>query len=143
MFTCIECPDPEPLTFEENLPLIRPLDLDRLIRRLVALQLRRAGRLVPDEALVTLEHEHRPVDEVEVVACVLLGVRVAVGVEVPRLLRPHELAVVPPERDGPVLVPDELEERVRRPEICPTNHVIKLRSARPPRRHVKNSRSNK
>ena len=109
------------LTLEVNLPLVGPLDLDGLVGGLVALQLGCAGRLVADEALVALEDEDGPVDEVEEVARVVLPVGVAVGVEVARLLRPHELAVVAPERDGAVLVPQQLEERVRRPESIEEN----------------------
>ena len=52
-----------------------------------------------------------PVDQVEVVLGVFLdGVRV--GVEVAGLLASHELAVVGPEGNGPVGMPDQLEQTV-------------------------------
>ena len=53
-------------------PVLNPLDLDGLVRGLVALQLDAARPLVAHEALVTLKHEDTSVNQIEVVSCVLL-----------------------------------------------------------------------
>ena len=52
-------------TLEVRGTLLPPLDEDGLVVGLVALQLGVAGRLVPHEALVALQHEHGAVDQVE------------------------------------------------------------------------------
>ena len=49
------------------------------------------------------------------VPCVLLAAVLTVGVEVSRPLGAHDLAVVPPEGDGAVLVPLNVEKSVGRP----------------------------
>ena len=60
------------LTFKMDEPVLNPLDLDGLVRGLVALQLDAARPLVAHEALVTLKHEDTSVNQIEVVSCVLL-----------------------------------------------------------------------
>ena len=61
--------------------IVDPLDLDGLVRSLIALELDAAGPLVAHEALVALEDKDRSVNQIEVVSRVLLNT-VAVGKQV-------------------------------------------------------------
>ena len=65
--------------------VLYPLDLDGLIRSLIALELDAAGPLVAHEALIALQHEDGSVDQVEEVPRVVRDA-VAVGEQMPGLL---------------------------------------------------------
>ena len=79
---CFQCFIP---TFKVHQTILDPLDLDGLVRSLIALELDAAGPLVAHEALVALQHEDGSVDQVEEVPRVVCDA-VAVGEQVPGLL---------------------------------------------------------
>ena len=66
------------ITFEIDHSLVGALDHNHLVVGLVALQLVARAGLVAHKALVTLQHEDRPVDQVEVVAGIVIAL-LAVG----------------------------------------------------------------
>ena len=65
-------------TFEIDHSLVGALDHNHLVVGLVALQLVARAGFVAHKALVTLQHEDRPVDQVEVVAGIVIAL-LAVG----------------------------------------------------------------
>jgi hypothetical protein len=104
------------ITFESDDSALASLDHDGLVAGLVALELGTEAALGPDEALLAAQHEDGPIHQVEVVLAnvVVSGVdAVRVGVEVTGALGREELAVVGPQRDGPVLrLPEQVEQTV-------------------------------
>ncbi len=103
------------LTFEVHRSRVGSLDPDGLVVGPVALQPGGGGGAPAHEALLTLEHQHGPVGQVEVEAGFVLRGVFAVGEEVAGALAAQQLAVVGAERDGAVLVPAQLEQGVGTP----------------------------
>merc|ERR1719341_480134 len=97
------------LPLQVDLTILGSLHLYGGIGSLIALQPARAGCLVADEALLALQHQDWPVDQVEVVLAALID-SVNVGKEMSRLLCPDKLPIVGLEGDGPVLQPVEVKQ---------------------------------
>lgn len=105
------------LTLEVYNALLGSLDQNRLVNGFVALELVAARRTVADEALLALEHQNRPVDQIEVELGRLLD-RLGRREQVAGALGRQQLAVVGAERHRPVAVPFELEQCVSRAAVA-------------------------
>ena len=81
-------------TFEIDHSLVGALDHNHLVVGLVAFQLVGGAGLVAHKALVTLQHEDRPVDQIEIVASIGIRCLLAIGEEMAGFFGAHEFAVV-------------------------------------------------
>ena len=81
-------------TFEIDHSLVGAFDHNHLVVGLVAFQLVRGAGLVAHKALVTLQHEDRPVDQIEIVASIGIRCLLAIGEEMAGFFGAHEFAVV-------------------------------------------------
>ena len=82
------------ITFEIDHSLVGALDHNHLVVGLVAFQLVGGAGLVAHKALVTLQHEDRPVDQIEIVASIGIRCLLAIGEEMAGFFGAHEFAVV-------------------------------------------------
>ena len=104
-----DLPELAVLSLEVDLSLLGALHLDGGVAGLVALEPVAARGPVTNETLLTLQHQDRPVDQVEVVLASLLD-GVNIGEQMAGLLGPDILVVASLESHSTVLEPDEIKE---------------------------------